>query len=179
MRKNFLSRLFAHSKPAGIACILFIFVYALLLYKKMDMALFPLNAMFAYERPNDKPVTGYRLWVNDQPADYTKYPYWKKDLMETSLSVYARFHENSHTTFLRSYFDQKKSDWLWAGRWQERLIPATSGIGLWPVWYARKAGLEAGPGASFRLVKYDMSWASGRPIVSDSIIIYQSDISRK
>lgn len=176
MKKTFLSRLFAHSKPAGIACILFIFVYALLLYKKMDMALFPLNAMFAYERPNSRPLTGYRLWVNDDPADFTKFPYWKKDLMETSLAVYARYHENNQTTFLRSYFDQKKSSWLWAGTWQERLIPDASYIGLWPVWYARKAGLEAPPGTNIRLLRYQLVWASGRPMVSDSIIIYQSVI---
>lgn len=178
MKKTFLSRLFAHSKPAGIACILFIFVYALLLYKKMDMTLFPLNAMFAYERPNSRPLTGYRLWVNDDPADFTKFPYWKKDLMETSLAVYARYHENNQTTFLRSYFDQKKSSWLWAGTWQERLIPDASYIGLWPVWYARKAGLEAPPGTNIRLLRYQLVWASGRPMVSDSIIIYQSVIPR-
>lgn len=179
MKKTYIYRLFAYSKPAGLAAVLFIFVYALLLYKKMDMAIFPFNAMFAYQRPEDETLVGYRLWVNDNPADVTRFPYWKKDLMETSLGVYARYHENGQALYIKSYLDQKKSSWPWAASLQDKLVPNTTGLATWPAWYARKAGLTDRPGSNIRIMKYQLVWASGRPIISDSAIIYQSTIPGK
>jgi len=174
MKKTYLYRLFAYSKPAGLAAILFIFVYALLLYKKMDMAIFPFNAMFAYERPLGQSLMGYRLWVNDKPADFTHFPYWKKDMMETSLGVYARYLENGQALYIKSYLDQKKSSWPPLGALEDVLVPNTAGMASWPEWYARKASLAAGQGSNIRIIKYQMAWVSGRPIITDSSIIYQS-----
>lgn len=172
MKQLFLYRLYSHSKFGFILAMVFIISYAALLFKKMDMTLFPLNNMFAYPAKDDSYLTSaYLLKINGSPVYSTHFPYWKKDFMESSLSEYAKYLQNGNRIYMHQYLETKPSI---PGFIRENLLPRKEEVSQWPCWYAHFGGRVCISNASEELIKYKLSFSNGSPIIKDSMIIYKN-----
>lgn len=167
MHHLYLLRLYRHSKIGFIAAVLFVCVYTLLLLKRMDMMLFPYNAMFAYNRSAVDSGIVYRVKANDQPVLFTTFAYWKKDLLETSAFVYGRYVEADRKVYLEQYLLSKPA--LFQCNLLHALYPGRASTAGWYRWYAAMAGM---PGATqFSMWKYRLKQHNNRMQAIDSVCL--------
>ena len=89
MSSTFLYKLLKHSKWAFVCVILYIVLYVVLMFKKMDTAMFPYNNM--YSEPQHAQTTCCYLKINGKRINYTQFIYWKKDFLEQSVTKYADY----------------------------------------------------------------------------------------
>lgn len=154
MRERYLIRLYRHSRMGFIVVILFMLTYAWFLRKKMDMMYFPFNAMFAYERTGQDTILVYRLKLNDNPLNYTQFPYWKKDFLETSLRVYAHYLQAGRQVYAGQYILDKWGRKGWGDLMMKNLTPLDLDDQKQLAWYATFAGARLKTGDQVSLQYY-------------------------
>lgn len=167
MRSLYLFRLYRQSKIGFIGVSLFVFVYALLLVKRMDMMLFPYNAMFAYNRSAADSGIVYRVKASEQPVLFTAFAYWKKDLLETAAFVYGRYVEAAHQVYLEQYLRSKPAFFQY--EFLQALYPSQASTAGWYRWYARLAGLP--DTKRYRMWKYKLVRRGHRMQAMDSVCL--------
>lgn len=106
------------------------------------MTLFPYNAMFAYNRMRTDMGFTYQVKADGKPIRFTNFPYWKKDLLETTAFVYARYVSSGHRVYLEQYLRSKPA--LFASGLAPALYPEMPSSTSWYNWYAGFAGVPAG-----------------------------------
>lgn len=171
MKSLFLFKLGRHSILALGAAILFIVCYAVLYSKKMDMALFPYNRMFATVPENNRISKTYAVKLNGNRIDYTHHFYWKKDFLEQAATKFALYWKNNRKNFMDQYLEQKISDPDKRKYWSERLTPHQPVLEKWAEWYCHFAGHQTMPGASVSLIEYTLNFEKQQPYLQDSALI--------
>ena len=169
MKDWFLFRLYRNSRLGFLVVILFILGYAYCLTHKMDMMMFPYNAMFAYDRKPGDSIMSYRIMVNDKDMHYTRFSYWKKDFLETSPRVFAHYLASGNTVYVDQYIKDSWGHGAMATWIKSRLSPGAVDLPAQMAWYARKAGIKARPGDVLSLwAVYLTKNAGGDPVVTGS-----------
>ena len=168
MKRLYLYQLGRHSKPASVAAILFILCYAVLYSKKMDMALFPYNRMFATVPENNRSSKIYVVKMNNNRIGYTKNLYWKKDFLEQAATKFALYRINDHKNFMDLYLSQKITDTGTRKFLAERLTPQQPILKKWAKWYCSYAGHSVPPGSVVSLIEYTMNFDQPQPYLLDS-----------
>lgn len=105
------------------------------------MTLFPYNAMFAYDRMSTDHGFTYQVKADGEPIRFTAFPYWKKDLLETTAFEYARYVSSGHRVYLEEYLRSKPT--LFDAGFLHALYPDIRSTTGWYAWYAGFAGKPA------------------------------------
>lgn len=172
MKRLYLYRLYKHSRPAFMFAVLFISFYTVSFYKKMDMVFFPYTGMYAVDFTKSSKATTYAMKIDGIPVKITHQPYWKKDLLETSLNAYCRYFKNNSKVFLNDYLEYKFSSKTVRDFLNVHLTPGIKDIAGWPAWYVRAAGYKAPKGASVTLIQYNFLFEKNDAKLIDSVLIY-------
>jgi hypothetical protein len=178
MKRLFLYQLGRHSIPAIAAAILFIICYSVLFSKKMDMALFPYNRMFATVPENNRSSKVYAVKLNGNRIGYTKYLYWKKDFLEQAATKFALYQKNDHKNFMDIYLAQKIGDTGYRNLLAERLTPQQPILEKWAIWYCGFAGHKSTAGSVVSLMEYSLNFDLPKPYLQDSTEITSIIISK-
>lgn len=168
MKRLFLYQLGRHSRLAAAATILFILCYAVLYSKKMDMALFPYNRMFATVPENNRSSKIYAVKLNNNRIGYTKYFYWKKDFLEQAATKFALYWKNDHKNFMDLYLAQKIKDPSNRNFLAQRLTPEQPILKKWAKWYCSYADHPSPAGSVVSLMEYTMNFDQPQPYLLDS-----------
>lgn len=171
MKQVFLYRLFKHSKWAFAFVVLFIGWYCVSFSKKMDMIFFPYNSMYAVDARGMEAITTYAMKINGNPVKITHNPYWKKDLLETSLNIYCRYLQHDRNVFLNDYLSYRFSNENVRAFLTERLTPGKTTAAQWPLWFAAAAGYKVPTRASVEFMQYDFVFRDKNALLKDSISI--------
>ena len=140
----------------------------------MDMVFFPYNSMYSVDFSKKNTATTYAMKVNGKLIKITHQPYWKKDLLETSLYGYCKYITHDRTVFLNDYIDRKFSNTQTRNILLKGLTAGKASHISWPHWYARSAGYEFPAGSLIELCQYDFSYVAGEALLTDSISIYKT-----
>lgn len=166
MSSTFLYKLLKHSKWAFAVVILYMVIYFVCLYKKMDMAMFPFNNM--YSNSQNAETSCYYLKLNGQRIHYTHFMYWKKDFLEQSVTKYAGYVNQNQHDYLNMYIDEKIKNKQQNSNIKKALTPNVVDFKTWSTWYANYAGIKVNPNDHFELVKYNVEIKNGMAAVLDS-----------
>jgi len=169
MSSTFLFKLLKHSKWAFVVVILYMAIYFVFLYKKMDMALFPYNNM--YSNIQTKKFTSYYLKINDQRIAYSHFKNWKKDFLEQSVTKYAEYVCRNKNNYLNIYIDEKVKNNYKNSLIKKALTPGEVDFKVWSTWYASYAGIKVKPNDNFELIKYNVGIENGKVAILDSNIL--------
>ena len=169
MNSIFLYKIFKHSKWAFAVVILYIVIYFVCLYKKMDMAMFPYNNMYSNIQTNE--LTCYYLKINDQRIAYSHFMYWKKDFLEQSVTKYADYISQNKNNYLNNYIDEKIKNKQQNSNIKKALTPNVVDFKTWATWYASYARIQVQPNDYFELVKYKVEIENGMAVVLDSNVL--------
>lgn len=172
MKKTYLSRLFAHSRLAGMAVVVFMAAYAFVSFKSLNFIFFPLNDMYSGRGPQEQVFQTYSILADGRRVSYSRFPYWKKDLMESSLKTYAEYLLNGKKTMLQDYFERKGYPEFFT----RALCPDSLSVVNWPRWYIHMAGLPA-PSDSIVIRQYSLSKSSRGLTVVDTKDILKENIN--
>lgn len=172
LSKTYLVQLFRHSKFGAFLLVVFMLCYAWVLHKKMSITGMPYNDMFstANTEPGIKAHTN-AVFVNDKLAGFTKYPYWKKDLIEVNLANFQNYIAAGHKTYQQSYLASKN---LPADRQKmfSRICPDSSAMLQWHPWLMRFMNQ---PGGSKKISYYSYTVDfSGQKVQIDSVKFYEA-----
>lgn len=178
MKRLFLYQLGRHSIPAFTAAILFILCYSVLYSKKMDMALFPYNRMFATVPENNRSSKMYAVKLNANRIGYTKHLYWKKDFLEQAATKFALYWKNDHKNFMDVYLAQKIRDTGYRNLLADRLTPQQPILEKWANWYCGFAGHKTTAGSVVSLMEYTLNFDQPQPYLLDSTEITSIKISK-
>ena len=130
--------------------------------------------MYAVDFGKGNKTETFAFKLNNNPVKITGNPYWKKDLLETSLHAYAMYMQHGQKVFLDDYlaykFPGKKMQALLVNRLTPGKIPATE----WPGWFAKASGYKVQAGDSIELMQYDFTMEKGKAHLIDSISISKS-----
>ena len=169
MSSTFLHKLLKHSKWAFAVVILYIVIYFVCLYKKMDMAMFPYNNM--YSNSQNVEISCFYLKLNGQRINFTHFMYWKKDFLEQSLTKYADYIKQNQKNYLSIYIDQKIKNKQLNSNIKKGLTPKVVDFKSWATWYANYAGIKVNPNDHFELVNYNVEVKNGVTTILDSNIL--------
>ena len=169
MSSTFLYKLLKHSKWAFAVMILYMVIYFVCLYKKMDMAIFPNNNM--YSNSKNEETSCYYLKLNGQRIHYTQFMYWKKDFLEQSVTKYAGYLNQHQNNYLSIYIDEKINNKQQNSNIKKALTPNVVDFKTWGTWYATYAGIEVQPNDYYELVKYNVETENGMAVVLDSNVL--------
>lgn len=174
MKKIFLYRLLKHSPVAFVLVLLFLGFYTVTFYKKMDMAFFPYNNMYAIDFTNTMASSTYAMKLNGELIKITDNRYWKKDLLETSLYAYARYMLHNRKVFMDDYINYRFHNEQVRDILLKGLTPDTEAAVNWPRWYIRFSGYKIPANASLELMQYNFNYDTGRAVLKDSVSIYNT-----
>lgn len=177
MKKSFLYRLARYSKAGFIAVIIFIVLYATVFFKKMDMALFPHNAMFSFHPAVSWQINIYAMKLDDDSLIHiTHFPYWKKDFLEMTLKNYAAYRQRGQVLYMHQYL--AGNTWL-PKKISDRLVPPKNETIMWPGWYLHAAGYQGKGLHKLTVLEYRLSFATGKPAILDSSVVLTQQINIK
>ena len=140
------------------------------------MVFFPYNSMYTVDFTQNNTATTYSMKLNGENIKITSQPYWKKDLLETSLYGYCKYIMNGRTSFLDGYIKQKFSNEHTRNILLERLTVNRTMAINWPRWYGQFAGYTVPANATIELWQYNFSYENGQAILTDSISIYKTTL---
>ncbi len=140
----------------------------------MDMVFFPYNSMYAIDFKKNNTAATYAIKINGEPVKITHQPYWKKDMLETSLYGYCKYIMHDRTVFLDDYINRKFSNEQARNILLRGLTPGKTGTGNWPYWYGKFAGYVVPVNAAIELWQYNFSYENGQAVLTDSISIYKT-----
>ena len=169
MSSTFLHKLLKHSKWAFAVVILYMVIYFVCLYKKMDMAMFPYNNMYSNSQKVE--TSCFYLKLNGQRIHYTHFMYWKKDFLEQSVTKYAVYINQNQNNYLSIYIDEKIKNKQQNLYIKKALTPNVVDFKTWATWYASYAGIKVNPNDHFELVKYNVEVKNGVLAILDSNIL--------
>lgn len=169
MSSTFIYKLFKHSKWAFAVVILYMGIYFVCLYKKMDMTIFPYNNM--YSNSQNVETTCYYFKLNGHRIHYTHFMYWKKDFLEQSVIKYASYLNQNQHNYLNMYIDKKIKNNQQNSNIKKALTPNVVDFNTWATWYASYAGIKVQPNDHFELVKYNVEIKNGMAAVLDSNVL--------
>lgn len=174
MKQVYLYRLFRYSKVGFSFLMLFILIYAITFYKKMDMIFFPYNAMYAVDFQHSNKASTYAMKLNGNLVKITRHLYWKKDFLETSLHAYAQYLQKDRRVFLDDYLTYKfKNDHV-RSVLSNGLTPNREDAIQWPSWFIKTAGYDPIHGSILEILRYDFLLDHQKAILYDSARIYKS-----
>ena len=169
MSSTFLYKLLKHSKWAFAVVILYMVIYFVCLYKKMDMAMFPYNNM--YSNSQNPETTCCYLKINGQRINYTHFMYWKKDFLEQSVTKYADYVSQNKNNYLNIYIDEKVKNDFKNSSIKKALTPGVVEFKSWAIWYASYAGIKVQPNDLFELIQYKVGIENGMGAFIDSNVL--------
>ena len=169
MNSTFLYKLFKHNKWAFAVVIVYMAIYFVCVYKKMDMTLFPYNNMYSNTQHSES--TCCYLKINGQRINYTQFMYWKKDFLEQSVTKYADYVNQNQHNYLNIYIDEKVKNKHRNSIIKKGLTPGVVDFKSWARWYATYAGVKVQPNDNFELVKYNVEIENGMAAVLDSNVL--------
>jgi len=174
LKNFFLYRAYKHSKLAAAVIAIFITVYAILFYKKMDMVLFRYNNMFSQPSANKSNVVFYAAKFNGQLIPITNKPYWKKDFLESSLASFANYIKNSNKTFMQFYLHNKFGNIKWYPMLYNKLVADSSAMLQFPLWYFKFASdkkVFVNQSVMISIWQYHYDFTAPYPLIKDSILV--------
>jgi hypothetical protein len=174
MKRSFLYRLARYSKAGFVAVILFVIAYAVVFFKKMDMAIFPYNAMFSLEPAAALHTDTYAIKLDDSLIHITQFPYWKKDFLEMSLKNYALYRQQGQSLYMHQYL--ATNTWLPA-EISKKLVPQKKEAIGWPGWYLHFAGYKGKGKHKLTIMRYRLNFTQGKPSIEDSSVIITQQIN--
>lgn len=178
MKNLFLFRLWSFSRVGFLLAILFMAGYAVTFSKKMDMTLFPYNAMFAMEQHQQDTFSIYRFRYDGHPVLISDFMYWKKDFLETSATVFGKYLQHGQKVYLQEYLDGKCPSLPACGLLKSRLLPGNSVCRDWPGWYIRFAGIKPQNGSRIDVVQYQAVYKNGELTLADSTVLLTNIYNR-
>ena len=173
MNRIYIYRLFRHSKMAFAFVVIFLFIYAVVFFKNMDMIFFPYNNMFADKTAEIRPAA-YAVKANGKLIKITTQPYWKKDFLEASLASYCKYKKRGNALFLDDYLSSHTHNIYNSGFFLKRLTPEKKDADRWPLWFIHFAGYKTKPGVAVELIEYNFIYKSDDAFLNDSATIYKT-----
>jgi len=135
------------------------------------MIVFPYNDMFSCQNQNSKFKKCYFVKLNNDRIKFTDFPYWKKDILEQAPNKYGNYIKNNNQNQLDIFLKSKIHDSLTLFFWKGRLTLLQKDPNDWLIWYATFSGNKINKSDSIFLVEYDISTATGFPVITDSFTI--------
>ena len=117
---------------------IFICTYGYFFIKKMDLFLFPYNAMFWGASTQKKSPDVYVVKVNGNIVPITHQFYWKKDMLEQAATHYALYKTKGNMVYLSEYIDQKEWPVSIKQTLKNKLTPGEIDFQQWAGWYLTK-----------------------------------------
>jgi hypothetical protein len=157
----------------GFAVVLiYLAIYGITLYKKMDMPFFPHNSMFSSISTHDpSAITTFGVKINDRLIGITDNIYWKKDFLEMSLIEYSAYLKNGNRVYLDDYLASRKIDGSVKEDLQRLLTPDDIKAQNWTNWFAQFAGIGIDRGSKIEVTEYHYEFSDGKFRLRDSLAL--------
>lgn len=141
------------------------------------MVLFPYNAMFSFQPAIAWQTETYAIKLdNDSLIHITHFSYWKKDFLEMALKNYAAYRQEGKSLYMHQFL--AANAWL-PVTFGDRLVPQQKETSSWPGWYLHAAGYQGKGLHKLTLLKYQLSFAQGKPVILDSFVVLTQQINIK
>ncbi|MFN0081806.1 MAG: hypothetical protein ACKVOM_04750 [Ferruginibacter sp.] len=177
MKRFFLYRLFAATKPWFIFCILFILLYSFFFFKKMDTVFTPYNGMFAFVNAKADRTSTVAIKLNNTLVPYTGNLWWKKDFFENVIAFYSRYLLNGKQVPLHNYIKQKPLSAAQKEFLNKRLTPDSAAVKSFTRKLLRFANKNVTDGTTLEFIKYDFTFSDHRLLLTDSTSILKINVA--
>ena len=171
MDKFFLYRLFKEAKLFFLFAVLFMLAYAVVLKKQMDMLLFPINNMFSVHNTNDFSTFTYAVKLNGKLVKITDDPYLKKDFSESSLQMFSKWVKSDKKDLITNLINRRIADTITRKKYLKNLVPPTSSINTWPVWFVKFHNLPVKVGDNIEVWEYTFQLKQNKFLLTDSVLV--------
>lgn len=179
MQRIFLYRLFKKARLFFLFAMLFILSYVVVLYKQMDMLLFPINSMFSATAAKDFSTFTYALKLNDSIVKITDEPYVKKDFSENALQNFSKWIMADRADLMTSLIDRRISDSTKRKYYLKKLTAPENTLRTWPVWFAQFNHVPVTAGDKIEIWKYLFYFNENKFVLTDSLLITQQTVANE
>lgn len=176
MKNLFLYRLGRQAPVYLFFSLVFIGMYFVALYKKMDLFIFPLNNMFSENSRAPKAFNAPAIKINGKVLPVTNDLYLKKDFSEMSLLTFSSQLQRNGKSFMSEYIRAKNISEAKKEMLLQKLIPSTENVSEWPLWYAKFHGISLKAGDTVEVWSYQFTMENSMVSVTDSSLSNQQII---
>jgi len=163
-----------HIKPNLLKKGLLFLIFTIWMYtisKKFDWVFFPYNNMFANSNTNAQNLTSYGLKKNGTIIAISHFPYWKKDLLEQSITHFAYYVLQDNKQYADIFFEQRKNTGMVTRCIGDRLKTPNTSLKEWANWYFKMTNQNAISGDSIALMSYQWKFDGRTTQITDSITL--------